>query len=68
VVSKDLPMRVKAASVGLAAEEYRAELVVETGYTGMAELEASVEDVDRLYEEQVIELEQAADLPCHTGL
>jgi len=68
LVSKDLPMRVKASSVGLTAEEYRAELVVETGYTGMAELEASVEDVDRLYEEQVIELEQAADLPCHTGL
>ena len=68
LVSKDLPMRVKASSVGLTAEEYRAELVVETGYTGMVELEASVEDVDRLYEEQVIELEQAADLPCHTGL
>jgi PhoH-like ATPase len=68
LVSKDLPMRVKASSVGLTAEEYRAELVVETGYTGMVELEASVEDVDRLYEEQVVELEQAADLPCHTGL
>lgn len=68
LVSKDLPMRVKASSVGLTAEEYRAELVVETGYTGMAEREVAVGDIDRLYEEQIIELDAAADLPCHTGL
>ena len=68
LVSKDLPMRVKASSVGLTAEEYRAELVVETGYTGMAELDVSVADVDRLYEEQVVEIDAAAELPCHTGV
>jgi PhoH-like ATPase len=68
LVSKDLPMRVKASSVGLPAEEYRAEFVVETGYTGMTEVDVSVEDIDLLYGEQVIELEAAGDLPCHTGL
>jgi PhoH-like ATPase len=68
LVSKDLPMRVKASSVGLPAEEYRAQLVIETGYTGMTEMDVSVADVDRLYDEQVIELEAAMDLPCHTGL
>ncbi|HAN70640.1 MAG TPA: ribonuclease, partial [Actinobacteria bacterium] len=56
LVSKDLPMRVKASSVGLAAEEYRAELVVETGFTGMTELDVLADDVDRLYDEQVIDL------------
>ena len=39
LVSKDLPMRVKAASVGLPAEEYRAELAVEREWTGMTEIE-----------------------------
>lgn len=68
LVSKDLPMRVKASSVGLAAEEYRAELVVETGYTGMSELEVSVEEVDRIYEEHVLDIDEARDFPCHTGL
>ena len=34
IVSKDLPMRVKASAVGLAAEEYRAELAVDSGWTG----------------------------------
>lgn len=38
VVSKDLPMRVKAASIGLAAEEYRAELAPDSGYTGIADV------------------------------
>ena len=68
LVSKDLPMRVKASSVGVPAEEYRAELVVETGYTGMTELDVAAADLDRLYAEQVIELDVARDLPCHTGL
>jgi PhoH-like ATPase len=68
LVSKDLPMRVKASSVGLPAEEYRAELVVETGYTGMTEVDVSSADIDRLYDDQVIELDAALDLPCHTGL
>ncbi|MEI6363760.1 MAG: PhoH family protein [Actinomycetes bacterium] len=68
LVSKDLPMRVKASSVGLAAEEYRAEFVVETGYTGMAEVDVAAVDIDNLYEDQLIDLEIARQLPCHTGL
>jgi PhoH-like ATPase len=68
LVSKDLPMRVKAAAVGLPAEEYRAELAVTSGYTGMAELEVGGTVVDRLYEDGRVELPEAADLPCHTGL
>ena len=48
LVSKDLPMRVKASAVGLAAEEYRAETVVETGWTGMTEIDVPGTDVDRI--------------------
>ena len=69
LVSKDLPMRVKAASVGLAAEEYRAELtVVESGWTGMADLDVTSEQLDELYEHGRLELEEARDQLCHTGL
>ena len=46
VVSKDLPMRVKASSVGLTAEEYRAELVIASGWTGMSELDVAGSVVD----------------------
>lgn len=68
LVSKDLPMRVKAAAVGLTAEEYRAELAVETGFTGMAEVAVSHAVIDELFTEEIIDLAQARELPCHTGL
>ena len=68
LVSKDLPMRVKAAAVGLAAEEYRAELAIETEWTGMAEIEVSGRDLDQLYDQGVLDLDQTRDLPCHTGV
>ncbi|WP_449065355.1 PhoH family protein [Planomonospora algeriensis] len=68
LVSKDLPMRIKAASVGLAAEEYRAELVVESGWTGMAELQVTEEDIEALFEHRVADLAEARELPTHTGL
>ncbi len=68
IVSKDLPMRVKASACGLEAEEYRAELAVESGWTGMAELEVTVEEMDHLYEYGRLESVAAAEIPCHTGL
>ncbi|GAA2723583.1 PhoH family protein [Actinocorallia aurantiaca] len=68
LVSKDLPLRVKASAVGLPAEEYRAEMVVESGWTGIRELEVATADVEDLYEHQRLELEAARELPCHTGL
>lgn len=68
LVSKDLPMRVKAASVGLTADEYRAELSPESGWTGMTELEVSAGAVGELYEAGSADIEDARSLPCHTGL
>ncbi len=68
LVSKDLPMRVKASAVGLKAEEYRAELAVETEWTGMSEIDVDGGDIDRLYEQGFLELDEARDLPCHTGV
>ncbi|MEO5610962.1 MAG: PhoH family protein [Ornithinibacter sp.] len=68
IVSKDLPMRVKASACGLEAEEYRAELAVESGWTGMAELDVTTSEMDHLYEYGRLESVAAAEMPCHTGL
>ncbi|MFC5908991.1 PhoH family protein [Streptacidiphilus monticola] len=68
VVSKDLPMRVKASSVGLLAEEYRAELAITSGWTGMSELAVSAEQVDALFANDTVDIADAAELPVHTGL
>lgn len=68
VVSKDLPMRIKASAVGLAADEYRAETVIESGWTGMTQLDVSAEALDSLYADGVIDQDDVRDLPCHTGV
>lgn len=68
VVSKDLPLRVKAASVGLAAEEYRAELAVDSGWTGMAEITLGSKEISTLYDEEVLETTAVADITLNTGL
>jgi PhoH-like ATPase len=70
LVSKDLPLRIKASAVGLDAQEYRAEAISDsdTGYTGMAEIDVAAAELDELYDDGVLDLEAARDLPCHTGL
>lgn len=70
VVSKDLPLRIKASSVGLLAEEYRAELAITdaNGWTGMSELALSAEQVDLLYDQERLYVPEASELPVHTGL
>ncbi len=71
VVSKDLPMRIKASAIGLRAEEYRHELAVDSGWTGMDALDLTEQEMADLWEHDAIalaDLPDAPELPCHTGL
>ena len=74
VVSKDLPMRVKAASMGLDAQEYRAQQAVEVGWSGMAEADLDEAELATLWGEDRLTIAALAnpapfqDLPVHTGL
>lgn len=68
VVSKDLPLRVKAASIGLAAEEYLHEQVIDSGWTGMAEVSLGSDQMAALYDDEWMRSEQAEGLPINTGL
>jgi PhoH-like ATPase len=68
VVSKDLPLRVKAASVGLAAEEYKAELAIDSGWTGLAEIDLGSDQMSKLYDEETLSTRLVGDMPINTGL
>ncbi|NIZ91313.1 PhoH family protein [Kineococcus rubinsiae] len=68
VVTKDVPLRVKASAVGLTADEYRAELAPDSGWTGVAELTATAEEVGELYEAGRIEHAEAREMPTNTGV
>jgi PhoH-like ATPase len=68
LVSKDMPLRVKAAAVGLQADEYHALDVVPSGFTGMADLDVTSDDVDALFRDGTIDHDEARELPVNTGL
>jgi PhoH-like ATPase len=68
LVTKDLPLRVKASSVGVEAQEYRAELASSSGWTGMVEESVGSTIIDSLYENERIPHELAKTHPCHTGI
>ncbi|MEY4411717.1 MAG: hypothetical protein RLZ69_1291, partial [Actinomycetota bacterium] len=68
VVSKDLPMRLKAAALGMGSEEYRAELARDAGYTGVAEIGLSPEEMSDLYDSEILDHPDAKLYPVNTGL
>ena len=75
LVSKDVPLRVKAAAVGRNADEYRAELAVDSGWTGTTELTVSESDMARLWQDGDLDLvdvdltgQDPGPLLCHTGV
>jgi PhoH-like ATPase len=68
LVTKDMPLRVKASAVGLKADEYRAIAVPPSGWTGMAEVQVSQQVIDTLFAAGVVDVDAARELPCHTGL
>ena len=68
LVTKDLPLRVKASSVGVEAEEYLAELVSSSGWTGIVEISVGSSVIDDLYASDFADHEEAHTLPIHTGV
>ena len=68
VVTKDLPLRLKASLLGLNAEEYRHDQTGSDTWTGLVEIETDTETIDRLYAEGEVDLDETGDLPCHAGL
>jgi PhoH-like ATPase len=68
VVSKDLPMRVKAAALGMHAEEYRNDIATDSGWTGISEITLTGDEVNDLYDTEVIKHNGVAEMPINTGL
>ncbi|CAB4543391.1 unannotated protein [freshwater metagenome] len=67
VVSKDLPMRVKASAIGLRAEEYLHELATDE-WSGVKDLHLSASEMANLYDSEELSHPDAKNLPVNTGL
>ncbi len=68
LVSKDMPLRVKAAAVGLAADEFRHGQAIDPTWSGLAEVDITDEDMSALYAGAPIGLDTGSEFPVHTGL
>jgi PhoH-like ATPase len=75
LVSKDLPLRIKASACGLTAEEYRAELAVDSGWTGMSEIHLNEAQMAAMWQTESLDLteidltgQDPGPLLCHTGV
>jgi PhoH-like ATPase len=68
LVSKDMPLRVKAAAVGITADEYRHGQASDPTWTGMTDLKLGEDQVGALYAGEELQLDETENLPCHTGL
>ncbi|MEZ5247558.1 MAG: PhoH family protein [Acidimicrobiales bacterium] len=68
LVSKDLPLRLKAGVIGLEASEFRDTDVADDGWTGFTDIIVDGATVDDLYAEGVCDLAEARDLPVNTGV
>jgi len=68
LVSKDLPLRLKAGVVGLDAAEYRDTDVADGSWTGFTDFAVDATIVDEFYDEGVVDLYEARELPVNTGV
>jgi PhoH-like ATPase len=73
LVSKDLPLRLKASVAGVAAEDYRRRQAVDASWSGLVEVDVASETVDDLFRERSLDLALAGepdllDLPVNTGV
>lgn len=68
LVSKDLPLRLKAGVLGIDAVEFRDTEVSDDSWTGFTDLVVESSVVDDLYEFNTVDLAETRDIPVNTGL
>jgi len=67
IVTRDLPMRLRASVLGLEADEYRTEFAADPTWTGVIDLEVPAAEINTLYADGALELDEAAEAPVHTA-
>jgi len=68
VVTKDLPLRLKASIVGLEADQYRNEQAADSSWTGFVDLQVEPDDIDSLFADKVLDIAEGRDLPVNAGV
>ena len=67
LVSRDLPLRLRAAVVGVAAEEYRSEFALDPEWTGLIDRAVTSDQIDAFFDGPGLVPDDADKHPVHTG-
>ena len=67
LVTQDLPLRLRAGVIGMDAEEFR-HTDEDLDWRGIVELGARGADIDSLYSDRSVTIEETVDYPVHTGV
>lgn len=66
LISKDLPLRLKASVAGLEAIDYNFD-VLDVDWSGVVDLDVSSQQIDDIYKKATVFIPEAASYPVHTG-
>lgn len=68
LVSKDLPLRLKAGVLGLESDEYQQELASNPMPSGFVQLDVEPTLIDELFKSGQVDIDEARELACNTGV
>lgn len=68
VVSKDVPMRLKAAALGLRADDYAGDGTVDSGWSGVERHDVADSVVAALYNREELDWDSSDTMPVNTSL
>ena len=67
LVTQDLPLRLRAGVIGMTAVEFR-HTDEDLDWRGVVELDVKGSEVDSLYSDRTVTVEEASGFPVHTGV
>ena len=68
LVTKDLPLRLRAGVVGVAAEEFQPDIDADLDWRGIANLEVTTSEIENLFADDSLDMPVDAEYSVNTGL
>lgn len=68
LLTKDLPLRLKAAIANIEADDYDVDSIVDDDWSGIVTMHVSESVIDEANTERVVDLPETEEYPIHTGI
>mgnify|MGYP000859487171 CR=1 FL=1 len=68
LLTKDLPLRLKASIAGIRADDFDYESQVDADWTGIATIKVDQDVIDQIYHDEKVWIDETEIMPIHTGI